>query len=1388
MSKRLPAQLVAVLLWLAGIGPAAAKVTYDGNEGVRAQIFAPNCLGCHSSTLSGSARNGAPASVNFNTYALATSGTNETRAVARVTAGTMPPSGSLSLALKNLIQGWENDVFLQRAAPDVTTSTAISISQTGARLRANLAQNGTGTSVVFQFGLTTSYGTTTAPPANIGSGGGLGTTPVSRAISGLACGTLHHFRGRATNSNGTRNGLDRTFTTVSCSPVITTNTGLTVNEGGTGLITSARLSATDADNTPGQLMYTITSGPTNGTVRVSGSPVSSFTQAQINANSVSYVHNDSQTTSDSFAFTLSDGVNTVPGTFSITVNPINDPPIINTNAGLTVGEGDSGVITSAVLSASDVDNTPAQLTYTITSGPSNGAVQASGSPVSSFTQAQINTNSVSYVHDGSETISDSFAFTLSDGTNTVTGTFNIAVTSENDPPVINTNTGLTLDEGAAAPITSGQLSAIDPDNTPAQLTYTITTPPINGEVRVGGSPANSFTQAEINAGSVSYQHDDSETTADNFNFTLSDGAGGSVPGTFNITVIPPPPDLVVSALSVSKTRLSLGESFTIDATVKNQDGPTPDTGETTLRYLLSDDSTISTGDTPIGTPNTDTVPLPLARGATSAQSTGASAPTTPGTFFIGACVDAVPGEINTGNNCSSGVQITVEPPDLVVSALSVSKTDLSPGEPFTINATVRNQLGNTPSGTTLRYFRSTDSTISGTGNDTEIGTDAVPQLARGGTSAESIAVSAPTTSGTFFIGACVDAVGGETNTGNNCFTPGVQITVTLLVTLGATPAPARVGETVSWAVAVSNLGPGPATAVVLDIELHAHDVGLTLEQAVAGCSLVMDEANHLNWTCALRDLPASRTVTIRFSVTTTQGGDMWARAAVRSAIMGIDPPDNAVVFGLNVGEQFSGGAAQILGSANSRAAVLGDVNTDGSLDVVVITGTGASTEIYLNDGAGGFTQSASLGDSATSRAGVLADIDNDGGLDLILANASPNTVYFNNGSGTFSLSSQSLGTAVSHDVAAADLDGDGSLDLAFANASPNTVYFNNGSGTFIPSSQSLGTADSRGVAVADVDGDGSSDLIFANADGASTVYLNDGAGIFSLAASLGTGGSRAVSTADFDRDGLLDLAFANAVQSAADATPPFNRVYLGDGTGGFTPVASVGHVDTLDIATGDVNRDDLTDLVVINATGGHQVYLGDGTGGFTLHPLLIVGTGAVAGVLDDLDGDRDLDLVLSNGAAGGSSIMVNGGGGFGQPLSNPPTALGVGGGGGGGCFIATAAYGSALAAEIDILRRFRDRLLLPTQPGRAFVGWYYRTSPPYAAALAQHPRLRQGVRVALWPVVYSARGILWIGEYPYGAMAMTLILSGFLVLTRYRRRRVHRYRYQPRNPKAQTHG
>jgi parallel beta-helix repeat protein len=62
------------------------------------------------------------------------------------------------------------------------------------------------------------------------------------------------------------------------------------------------------------------------------------------------------------------------------------------------------------------------------------------------------------------------------------------------------------------------------------------------------------------------------------------------------------------------------------------------------------------------------------------------------------------------------------------------------------------------------------------------------------------------------------------------------------------------------------------------------------------------------------------------------------------------------------------------------------------------------------------------------------------------------------------------------------------------------------------------------------------------------------------------------------------------------------------------------------------------------------------------------------------------------------------------------------------CFIATAAYGTDTAKEIDVLREFRDTVLLPNNLGARFVSFYYTTSPPIADFISQHEVLRTVVR------------------------------------------------------------
>jgi CSLREA domain-containing protein len=98
------------------------------------------------------------------------------------------------------------------------------------------------------------------------------------------------------------------------------------------------------------------------------------------------------------------------------------------------------------------------------------------------------------------------------------------------------------------------------------------------------------------------------------------------------------------------------------------------------------------------------------------------------------------------------------------------------------------------------------------------------------------------------------------------------------------------------------------------------------------------------------------------------------------------------------------------------------------------------------------------------------------------------------------------------------------------------------------------------------------------------------------------------------------------------------------------------------------------------------------------------------------------------------------------------------------CFIATAAYGSWLDPHVATLRAFRDRWLLPSAPGRAFVAWYYRVSPPLADWIATREWARATARGALAPVVFTI-------EYPglAGGIAIAALSGLWGIRTRRRR-------------------
>jgi large repetitive protein len=136
----------------------------------------------------------------------------------------------------------------------------------------------------------------------------------------------------------------------------------------------------------------------------------------------------------------------------VTINVVdeNDVPVLNVNAGTSVVEGGSVLITSTELSVSDEDELPEEITYSIIDAPTAGRLELVDDPgiaISTFTQADIDNSQVRFVHDGSEA-DDSFTFTTSDGSGGTIGTtlFSIANLRVNDAPVNTTPAAQIVDE------------------------------------------------------------------------------------------------------------------------------------------------------------------------------------------------------------------------------------------------------------------------------------------------------------------------------------------------------------------------------------------------------------------------------------------------------------------------------------------------------------------------------------------------------------------------------------------------------------------------------------------------------------------------------------------------------------------------------------------------------------------------------------------------------------------------------------------------------------------------------------------------------------------------------------------------------------------------------
>ncbi len=443
--------------------------------------------------------------------------------------------------------------------------------------------------------------------------------------------------------------------------------------------------------------------------------------------------------------------------------------------------------------------------------------------------------------------------------------------------------------------------------------------------------------------------------------TARDPAGLGATQSFRVTVearIAAAPDLAVTSFSASADSVGRDDAITLNATAHNR-GSAP-SSPATLRYYTSPDARISTADTEIGTARVGA----LAAGRSESASLHVFAPTDGGTYYYGACLDALATESDTANNCSAAFAVRVEAtnrpplaigvvpsravvagtsvsadvaghfsdpdgdtltysatssdtstatatmlgstltveginpgtatitvaatdledlaathsfvvsveeeatplPDLVVESPEASVADsIESGAPFTLSADALNRGPGSAAATTLRYYRSTDATI--TTLDAEVGTDAVRALGANQSSSETISLSAPSARGTWYYGACIDAVGNELNVSNNC-SDGVGLRV-----WARNRPPRAVGEIADRSVAAGN-------SISLDVAAHfsdpdGDDLDYSTASSAPGRARVTNSGSRVTVTGVTRG-SATITVTARDSggLTATQTFDV----------------------------------------------------------------------------------------------------------------------------------------------------------------------------------------------------------------------------------------------------------------------------------------------------------------------------------------------------------------------------------------------------------------------------------------------------------------------------------------------------------------------------------
>ncbi|NWT78023.1 CSPG4 protein, partial [Lanius ludovicianus] len=291
----------------------------------------------------------------------------------------------------------------------------------------------------------------------------------------------------------------------------------------------------DSDFDDGQLLYT-RRGISNGDLVLTNDTlhrVYQFKQVDLEQKQVLFIHHGADF--GRFVLFVTDGKHYT--SLLLEVNATDPYISLANNTGLLVQKGKEETVSTANLSATtnqDIRNDH-ELTYEILFFPKYGRIYVNNLLVDSFTQLDLIKGHVTYRHDDSNNLIDTFNFTVHAGDVHLDAGLQVHIylESHQQPPRIVNKNNLLVEEGKPVKISKGKLQVVHENSSPSEIAFTVRQFPVHGYIRKFSSeesflssdqrPALSFTQQDVDEGKVQYVQTVSDQLNDHFVLDVTNG-------------------------------------------------------------------------------------------------------------------------------------------------------------------------------------------------------------------------------------------------------------------------------------------------------------------------------------------------------------------------------------------------------------------------------------------------------------------------------------------------------------------------------------------------------------------------------------------------------------------------------------------------------------------------------------------------------------------------------------------------------------------------------------------------------------------------------------------------------------------------------------------------